>query len=212
MNRILTVYINLLLLILILLPGCKSSNSEMYQDESGYAADSTQVESSYNFESDTVSVSYLHAFETRALQKLHDVTDLVQILANDTTEQSFRLQAKTMMIENFGNQENTIVLPLPDSKTLRLTISQFADSLLANQYSRLKLKITKSGIKDALAVSTENEDEYTGTIFFVLNISQDNKTLYPKDMTVQIQLKKKQKDFGGTTREVWEVFLGDINL
>ena len=209
MNRIMKIYLYPLFAGFLLI-GCKAGNerySDMNNEEMEFA-DSTSLEANYGFETDSLSDQSLKAFEVRAIQKLQDVVDLIGILSNDTNDMAFRIQAKTMLLENFDDTTNTISFPIPDSKPLQTTVSQFADSLLADQYPTLKLKIRDSYIKEPLSVL--NESEYTGTIFFVLEISENNKNLYPKDMISRILLKKKTKDFGGTPTEVWEVFLGDM--
>ncbi len=198
------------MVVLLLLLSCKAGNQEAYQDyalEEAATSDSISLEET--FQSDSLSEANLRAFENRAIQKLHDVMDLIEILSNPKNESSFRTQAKTMLLENFENPANNqISLILPDIKPFRLTVSQFADTLLNNGFLPLKLKISESSVKQPLTLADKNK--YQGIIYFQMEPTANVKTLYPKDVMVNIVLKKATKDFGGSFRDVWEVFLGDV--
>jgi hypothetical protein len=193
----------------VVLLSCKSARPEM-------AADSTQLETvadsfslEETFQADSLSPSNLRAFENRAVQKLHDAMDLIEILSNPNNDDAFRAQAKSMLLENFESNKNEISLVLPDIEPFRYTISQFADSLTDNRFLPLKLRLADSNIHEPLA--SKGDNQLKGMIYFSLEPTANYKTLYPKDMEVEIVLKKIPKDFGTTTKEVWEVFLGDLH-
>lgn len=205
-----SIYSLLLTIVFVMLLSCKAGNREAYKD---YALeDETEtcgILLHETFQSDSVSEANLRAFEKRAIQKLHDVMDLIEILSDQKTEPTFRKQAKSMLLENFKNpDENRISLILPDIKPFRYTVSQFADTLLNNGFLPLKLKILESSVKRPLSIVDKNK--YLGTIYFQMEPTANFKTLYPKDVMVNIVLKKVTKDFGGSSQEVWEVFLGDV--
>jgi hypothetical protein len=196
--------------IVLLLLSCKAGNREAYQDyalEEEATADSISLQET--FQSDSLSEANLRAFDNRAIQKLHDVIDLIEILSEPKNEIAFRLQAKTMLLENFENpEENKISLILPDIKPFHYSLEQFSDSLMNNKFVTLKLKVMQTRVHRALVKS---EDEYfRGTLFLQLEPSFNHKTLYPKELSVEIILKKAKKDFGESTQEVWEVFLGNM--
>lgn len=210
MKYMYTIYSLFLITVIVLLLSCKAGNQEAYQDyalEDEAAADSISLQET--FQSDSLSEANLRAFEDRAIQKLHDVMDLIEILSNPKNESTFRSQAKTMLLGNFENPDNNrISLILPDINPFRLTVSQFADTLLNNGFLPLKLKILESSVKQPLTVVDKNK--YQGIIYFQMEPTANFKTLYPKDVMVNIVLKKAAKDFGGSSRDVWEVFLGEV--
>lgn len=210
MKHMYTIYTLLLITVTVLLLSCKSGNQEAYRDyalEEATTADSISLQET--FQSDSLSEANLRAFEDRAIQKLHDVMDLIEILSNPKNDSTFRSQAKTMLLGNFENlDKNRISLILPDINPFRFTVSQFADSLLNNGFLPLKLKILESSVKRPLTLMAKNK--YQGTIYFQMESTANFKTLYPKDLIVNIVLKKAAKDFGGSSRDVWEVFLSDV--
>lgn len=193
----------------VVLLSCKSARPEMTADSTQLetVADSFSLEET--FQADSLSASNLRAFENRAVQKLHDVMDLIEIMSNPDNDKAFRAQAKAMLLGNFENDRNEISLVLPDVEPFQYTIAQFADSLTDNRFLPLKLRLTGSNIHEPLSLQDDNA--YKGMIYFSLEPTANNKTLYPKDMEAEIVLKKIHKDFGGATREVWEVFLGDLH-
>lgn len=205
-----SIYSFLIMTLVIILLSCKAGNQETYQDYAlleESATDSISLEET--FQSDSLSETNLRAFENRAIQKLHDVMDLIEILSEPKNEGTFRIQAKTMLLENFENPDkNQISLILPDIKPFKYSVAQFADTLLNNRFLPLKLKILESSVKQPLTLVDKNK--YQGVIYFQMEPTANFKTLYPKDVIVNIVLKKVTKDFGGSSQEVWEVFLGDV--
>ena len=204
-----TIYSSLLMVILLLLLSCKAGNRETSQDYAFKEESTSNISLQETFQSDSLSDVNLRAFENRAIQKLHDVMDLIEILSDSMQENTFRIQAKAMLLENFENPDkNLISLILPDIKPFRFTVSQFADTLLNNGFLPLKFKIQESTVKRPLA--SVGKDRYQGTIFFQVEPTTNFKTLYPKDVMVNVALKKITKDFGDSSQDVWEVFLGDV--
>jgi hypothetical protein len=190
---------------------CKSASPERYEMTDSMDFSSVAEEDSiYDFSADTLSDANLRALEVRAIQKLQDVVDLIQILSNDSTEKTFRLQAKTMLLGNFESENDSVSLYIPDTNPLQLTVSQLADSLINKHYAPLKLKIRSPKIYQPLTPA--KEACYNGTIYFLLEITQNHKSLYPKDMSAGIILKKTQKVFGDKTQDVWEVYLNKIEI
>ncbi len=203
------IYSSLLMVILLLLLSCKAGNREASQDYAFKEESTSNISLQETFQSDSLSDVNLRAFENRAIQKLHDVMDLIEILSDSMQENTFRSQAKVMLLENFENaDDNQISLILPDIKPFQYSVSRFADTLLHNRFLPLKLKMVDATIKKPL--SLQNNNTYQGTIFFILEPTANRQTLYPKELTATIILKKTTKTFGDTVREVWEVFLGDV--
>lgn len=209
MKHMYTIYTLLLITVTVLLLSCKSGNQEAYRDyalEEAATADSISLQET--FQSDSLSEANLRAFEDRAIQKLHDVMDLIEILSNPKNEPTFRAQAKTMLLGNFEKSENTISLILPDTEIFKYSIEQFADSLFKDRYVTLKLKIIEARVHQSLTKS--GDDNYQGKLFLRISPALNHKTFYPKEIIVEIFLKKTKKDFGVDNRSVWEVFLGDF--
>lgn len=206
----------LIIAIPFLLVGCKAATYKETAglDTVGYAveeSDSSTSGAGYEFESDSLSAKSIQAFEQRAVQKLKDVSDYIGILSNSSLDLSFRKQARRMMLEGFINPHTEVFFStLPDNQLVNFTITQFADSLLANRYSNLKIEVENPQITQPLRF--QKEQIYVGRIAFDLKITQGNQTLTLQPMKATVYLLKREKSFGAYSTEVWEVFLGDVGI
>lgn len=171
-------------------------------------------EKAYEFEKDTLSASSLRAFELRAIQKLQDIAGYVQILSDLSLDKSFRMQARQMMQGIFSDGNNTISTKTFDGgNSLKLTVNQFIDSV-SNQYPKLKVEIYD--IQTIQNLHLTNNHVYAGALTFWQTTYRVQKTgnikLNEEQMLADITLKRVDKEFGNTAKEVWEAFLGNIEI
>jgi hypothetical protein len=208
----------MLALIAFSLLSCSSSGHKMAmeasQQDSIGLKDSIAVKT-YEFEKDSLSASSLKAFELRAIQKLYDVADYIQILSDRSIDKSFRIQAKQMMFDVFSDASNTISFSdNPEGSLERISISDFLDKMLASQFPKLKMEINQ--VKTVQGLQRKDKDTYNGQLTFhqaTYRIDPTRKVkLNEHQMKANISLARITKTFGTTTKEVWIVFLGNTEV
>lgn len=198
----------------LIFTGCGQANHERSPEAiiNSIKADSMMI-SGFEFEKDSLSDSSLRAFEVRAAQKLRDVADLIQIMSDTSIEQSFREQAKQMMISTFLKGANTITFKSDDNRTEKLTITQLTDSLLANTDPKLEVEVT--GIESQQNLQRKKAYTYEGSLSFNQSIYQRRNgslKLTKHNMKISIVVKRIVKKFGTSSKEVWEVLLGNVEI
>jgi hypothetical protein len=166
----------------------------------------------YQFENDTLSASALKAFEIRAGQILLDVADYMQMLADPAIERPFKSQARQMMLDVFTDTTNTIeISTVANTKPSKMPVGQMIDSLLSNQFP---IKIEIQNVRVAKTLVQTKHKTYAGQLTFLQTIYRINKPENIRQnsyqMNVAISLKRVTKEFGSTTKEVWQVFLRNI--
>ena len=155
----------------------------------------------------------MKAFEKRAIQKLEDLKDYFEILSNSKIDTTFKNQAIVMASELFSTKENTITINLDESKeSTPQKASSFFNSLQNGNLAMLSFQI--HDIYMIKNIKHLNENEYKGAIKFMLSVTSNNKEIQipPKivEMQCDIIAKKVRKQFGKESKQVWEVFLGNI--
>ncbi len=206
-------------LIVFSLWSCSSSERKMAMEASKQDSiglkDSMAVVKTYEFEKDTLSASSLKAFELRAIQKLYDVADYIQILSDRSIDKSFRIQARQMMLGVFSDATNTISFNASVEETLeKISINDFTDKMLAGQYPKLKVEINR--VKILQSLQRKNKDTYEGQLIFQQDTYRIDPTkkvkLNEHKMKANIALTRITKSFGATSKEVWIVFLGNTKV
>jgi hypothetical protein len=206
-------------LIAFSLLSCSSSGHKMAmeasQQDSIGLKDSIAAVKTYEFEKDSLSASSLKAFELRAIQKLYDVADYIQILSDRSIDKSFRIQAKQMMFDVFSDASNTISFSSnPEESLEKISISDFLDKMLASQFPKLKMEINQ--VKTVQGLQRKDKDTYEGQLTFhqvTYRIDPTRKVkLNEHQMKANISLARITKTFGTTTKEVWIVFLGNTEV
>lgn len=199
----------------LLLFGCGASPNQRAQESIKASKMRDSISVAMEFEKDSLSETTLEAFEKRATQKLEDAADYIQILSDSSIDRSFRLQARQMLIAVFEKKTNTIPFDLSGKGELKkLNTLQFADSLLSDRYSRLKVEI--ADIETLKALSLKGKKTYEGVLSFtqkVYHYQQDTPIKLSKyNMEVVIVVKRTTKRFGTSTKKIWEVLLRDIKI
>jgi hypothetical protein len=185
---------------------------EMAEMDSISMRNDSFAKETYQFENDTLSPSALKAFELRAGQILQDAADYMQMLADPNIERPFKSQAKQMMLDVFADATNMIEINIAsDAKPLKMEVTQLTDSLLSNQFP---IKIEIQNVRVGKSLVQKKQGTYDGQLTFLQTVYRINKPenirLNIYQMNVTISLKRVTKEFGSTTKEVWQVFLGNI--
>lgn len=168
------------------------------------------------FVSDSLKRDNITAFEERAVQKLKDYANYIEIISDKTYDYEFRLQAFDMAIKLFANQYIIIkdsILTLNGGK--KYDVKSFMLKILSSDNK--KITISLSDIHFSEPLKYKSKGIYEGKINFKENVSfisknniSETKKQYNK--TVRIVLTKINKDFGANKKSsVWDVALGQIN-
>jgi hypothetical protein len=169
-------------------------------------ADSSNALPSFEegLEGDTLMSYNLEAFENRAKQKLEDWAGYVEILTDSTVDQSFKEQARVMAEALFETSETKIFLDVQGNITEKpLPLDKYLRRLMEN--STGKITITPREIIVNQHLTRLSNSVYRG-VFQLNGMSSDNDI----KLNINFAVKQIEKEFGGTTKKVWEVFLGDI--
>jgi hypothetical protein len=168
----------------------------------------SQSKGTPNLENDSLSVKYIKAFEQRAIQKLQDLKDYFEILSDSKIDSTFKNQAKVMASELFASEYNTITFSLDENQeNPSLKVDTFFTTIQNKTYGKLSLEIHNISVINK--IRKLNDSEYEGAIKFSLFVLTKQKTL-KMDLQSEIIVKKVEKKFGAESKQVWEVFLGDI--
>jgi hypothetical protein len=161
------------------------------------------------FIKDELSVEDLSAYEIRAIQKLMDIADYININADTSISVQFRNQANQMIRENFFEKN--------DAKNFYMNLGILEDTLNTTLYY-LKygefFKTEFNSIEITNHFQKESDLEYTGEIQFNQRISLLNRAdtvLINFPRRISMLAVKNEKNFGSKTQEVWEVYLGGNN-
>ena len=179
----------------------------------GDSAAKQEMETIYQFENDTLSPAALRAFEVRAAQMLQDVADYIQLLSDPSIEHSFKIQAKQMMLDVFTEPGNTVDFSASaNEQSLKMEIGQFADSLLTGRLPVVKIEL--KNVQPSQNLQFTRHKIYEGQLTFQQTTYRiykpGNIRLNGYRMKADITLKRVTKEFGSTTKDVWKVFLGNI--
>lgn len=195
-----------------LLISCAAEVDRSDESASDFTDSSFLIEEFSNLEVDNLSDNNIVAFEQRAMQKLEDFSDFLAILSDTTIDSEFKKQAALMAVEIFINTENTISFSLSDDLSAdEQTIEAFLLELQNGKLGILSIEI--QNVSTSQKMKQSNNQEYKGLMKLELSIANKRETQIKKN-TVQLECevmaKKVDKEFGNTSKMVWEVFLGDI--
>jgi hypothetical protein len=183
------------------------------REANGHDSASDQFIEILNLQNDSLTVRNIKAFEQRAIQKLQDLKDYFEILSDSTIEDTFKKQALDMVRGLFASGDNTITFKLRENQEIKaLKVDTFFISLQNDKYGVLTLQFYNVSITNT--IKKLDESEYKGVIrfrLFVFEKQGKTKALLNKaNMQCDIIAKKVKKKFGNETKQIWEVFLGNI--
>jgi len=199
----------LTMIMVIFIFSCGPSDRET----NGHDSTSDQFIEILNLQNDSLTFKNIKAFEQRAIQKLQDLKDYFEILSDSTIEKAFKKQALDMVRGLFASGDNTITFKLRENQEITaLKVDTFFTSLQNDNYGVLTLQIYNVSVTNT--IKKLDDAEYKGAIrfrLFVFEKQGKTKALLNKtNMQCDIIAKKVKKKFGNETKQVWEVFLGNI--
>lgn len=203
--RFITKILSFIMPVFLLTAETCSDNSAVVSKEDRLTGVFQDIED--GFANDELSDEFLSAFEKRAIQKLRDITDYINILADTSLSKQFRKQAGQMIQESF--LENT------DLQNFYKELELLEDTVNGILYQPGNVKTFKTAI-DSIIISDrlrmKSVSNYTGEIQFTQKIYLINfaDTIVSNSFHSRINMLaiKTKKNFGDKTEDVWEVFLG----
>lgn len=164
------------------------------------------------FEATYLNKENLRAFEERSKEKLLDFTDYLNIYSNKKYDDSFRNQAKKMLLDIYADKGNSKINLLSSPDKNKHTLSEFLEEVNNMNYDFIKLNPGNISISDSLKFS-ENGN-YTGEIIFsgeILGITAlDTLILRSGVNRIELIVQRSFKSFGNDSLKVWSVQFGDI--
>ena len=153
---------------------------------------------SNDFTSESLSSRNLEVFEFKAVEKLMDYADYLEIIYSEGFAESFREQARQNITGFFNTSENS------EAALILKNIS--------GSYNSYRIRIDPVDIINPL--HRETDTRYTGSMSYdemILGISSTDTILISHSQkTIGIILQMAYKDFGQNSLLVWEVLLGEI--
>lgn len=196
----------LALLFLLTAENCGDGNPQIPREEKSVSM-FQNLEN--EFLDDELTPENLSAFEKRAVQKLSDLADFINIYADTSLSVEFRLQAKQMITKSFKSEKDLqsyyqCFSFFADTTSDVLYYSENAASFFTEINSIIITesfqKTTNSGYSGVLQFSHTIFNLFSGDSI-VSNLSQHQ---------IEILALKTEKDFGTSSQEVWEVYFGKL--
>lgn len=157
----------------------------------------------------------LTGFEGRAIQKVEELAEYIEIISDKEYDLKLREHAVTLALKLFKDDE----IKISNSDMLLSSLSilglnEYLNAVLKNGYGKIVVEISDREYVENLSQS--KSDAYSGKLLFnQTNYYYKNKELQKKkteNKEVDIILVKTDKQFGKKTKSVWNVYLGDIRL
>ena len=166
------------------------------------------------FEAKYLSETSKIAFEEKAKQKLIDFGDYFSIYSNKSLDTIFRENSKQLLMNLFYNEENTLKFGLNVSgDTQNLRLQECIEASDRSKYEAIYFTI--DSIQTMRALERQNETTYAGKLKCLQKVDATymGDTILLNVLSVQCDfyVTKVNKKFGGESRSVWKVFLGNMD-
>lgn len=163
------------------------------------------------FVSEFIPERSLSAFESKAKQKLTDLSDYLNILSDSSMDGSFREQSKMMVVNLFISDTIGVNRRLLSEKEDR---SFPINKLIRSEAFPVSKKIVLDSIRISEQLHFTTKNTYKGRLAFSRRIqnapSKDSIWSPCAPMQVEFFLSKIKKSFGSDTLQVWNLSLGTI--
>lgn len=193
----------------------KSCDSDERDDSVSKEAELTQTKEAIKneFESDELSRKSLRAFEAKAKQKLVDLADYLDIYNDKPIDESFKDQARQMILDLFISDSVLINNRLSGENDEKdLSVREFLKTGLASVYTSADFMFDTLEI--AAPLRRIDDLNYKGRLSFSRIVKScnfaDTVISFPAKMEADIFVSKVIKPFGSDTLRIWSVFLGNI--
>jgi len=212
MRKYLIISVSLLAFLLFSSKKCESPEDENSAGEE-IAFNATVDSIIHSFESDHLSEQTLRAFEVKAIQKLADLADYLQIYSDKSLDESFKDHTWQMILNLFISDSVRVNLKISDEqKEQNLAINELFKTVPGK--GKPYIGSTFDSIELSEPLHKINELTYTGSLNFVQNFGlsagTNSETAGSVQKKIEIIATKVRKQFGSDTLQIWQVYLGDI--
>ncbi|OYU79038.1 MAG: hypothetical protein CFE23_15955 [Flavobacterium sp. BFFFF1] len=146
------------------------------------------------------SQAALGAWQQHSLDKVRDYFQYLELLANETSSEPLKAQLKESIYTLF-EARNTMVIDITSADKTPMTLENLLEKM--DKFKRpLKINIKKKRL------SSYFSDNYWMNIY-TIEITVDNNTMI-NDVSQKIYFLPQIKDFGGKSKEVWSLKLGEM--
>ena len=208
-------YILLFAFLYILL--CSKSCNQ--REESEAAREKRGVESSIktitdHFTADTLSRETLNGFEETAKIKVADFFDYLNIISDSSTVSGFKVQIRKVIPDLFNSSDCTLTFDhFKGNKADIARIIQLTDSISVISDHLQGLRPDSMWIISNLHAI--DDSTYSGQLGFLLrpvvhDPNRENNRLF--NGSLEYKVIKREKEFGGESWKVWNVFLGNSHI
>lgn len=164
------------------------------------------------FETDTLSNEQLNVFQQRALQKLEDFINYLEIISNKTYDSELRLVARNQIVELFADSSILVNVTAGKIEKNPKPVSAFLNEVYQAEYDSIKIK-TDSVIVEQ-PIKADEAMTYIGYVTAKVNIKgYKNGHVFFNSVAIQKAktiIRKTEKHFGEETRTIWTVGLGEV--
>lgn len=163
-----------------------------------------------NFVGNELSPDVLSAFEKRAVQKLKDIADYMNIYGDSNLSKPFREQASQLIKETFYEQDDLRHF-YNDLKLQEDTVNRIL--CFRENIGTFKTEIDSVFLSNNLRMTSflqyRGEIQFSQRVFVIHNTDTIVENNYPYKL--EILVLKTEKKFGDKSEDVWEVYLGGNN-
>ncbi len=163
----------------------------------------------------SLSQKELNAYSLRAMEKVKDFTNYLELLTNKEYSAEIRKHSLQPATQMFTSPNNFMEVASTSRKLIkRYPIGSYLRKIQNSSYQ--KTKISHEDMRWLEPLRRENNGSYTGTI--VCEQRFTGRLLGGKeysDFTTKaynIVLKREHKKFGSRSLEVWQLYLGDVKI
>jgi hypothetical protein len=163
------------------------------------------------FASEFLSGKSILAFESKAKQKLTDLSDYLNILSDSSMDHSFKDQSKQMVLNLFISDTTVISnLVINDADSRKETVKKFAETIRFRDNN--KIMIDSIRVIEQLHVTSDKN--YKGRLAFsrrlMSRLAKDSVSMHSVPLQAEFFVSKIKKSFGTDTIQVWNLSFGTI--
>jgi hypothetical protein len=152
-----------------------------------------------SLESQALTDEQVSAFEKRALEKVEDLVDYLNIISDEKYDKGLRENTLNLSLELFDSNMHTIQNAQLSNKSRTITVHQYLEEIYKGTLRFAQLKSVK--VTQNTRFKLQSDNRYTSSISVT-----ENEFLF----NVELILKKNLKEIGENEFDIWEVKLGNI--
>lgn len=156
----------------------------------------------------TVNTAHLQSFQNRAEQKLKDFIEIVSIISDKDHPIELRRDIATTAADLFLEKNTHIHWHyFKNNKSFALPLTKFLEKIIREE---IKIKTVAKKIENNQPLNCP-APQCVWQLTFQVEQSDQNGNTHQTDATMDVILKLETKKFGDEEREIWTLFLGELN-